>query len=80
MWGSPAENRSGGLNGKVAIGRASSCCQRWSCTCARSSRRAIPAGSATSTTEWNTATSYGFTGIGAWSVNLFKAGKAFRYP
>lgn len=31
-------------------------------------------------TEWNTATSYGFTGIGAWSVNLFKAGKAFRYP
>ena len=32
------------------------------------------------TTEWNTATSYGFTGIGAWSVNLFKPGKAFRYP
>lgn len=31
-------------------------------------------------TEWNTATSYGFTGIGAWSVILFKAGKAFRYP
>ena len=30
--------------------------------------------------EWNTATSYGFTGKGAWSLNLFKTGKQFRYP
>lgn len=30
--------------------------------------------------EWNTATGYGFTGKGAWSMALFKPGKAFRYP
>jgi murein DD-endopeptidase MepM/ murein hydrolase activator NlpD len=34
--------------------------------------------------EWNTAaisySNYGFTGVGAWSVNLFKPGSAFRYP
>lgn len=29
---------------------------------------------------WNTPTLYGFTGIGAWSVNLLRFGKAFRYP
>ncbi len=35
--------------------------------------------------EWNTLAKnsygdFGFTGLGAWSVNLFKPGSAFRYP
>jgi murein DD-endopeptidase MepM/ murein hydrolase activator NlpD len=30
--------------------------------------------------DWDTASGYGFTGIGAWSLDLFKAGKQFRYP
>jgi hypothetical protein len=31
-------------------------------------------------TGWNTPTAYGFTGTGAWSVDLFRSGEAFRYP
>jgi hypothetical protein len=34
--------------------------------------------------EWNTPaisySNYGFTGVGAWSVNLFKPASAFRHP
>ncbi|MEZ4403427.1 MAG: peptidoglycan DD-metalloendopeptidase family protein [Kofleriaceae bacterium] len=30
--------------------------------------------------EWAAATSYGFTGKGAWSIALFKPGQTFHYP
>jgi murein DD-endopeptidase MepM/ murein hydrolase activator NlpD len=30
--------------------------------------------------EWNTDSDHGFLGAGAWSLDLFKAGKEFKYP